>query len=270
MGASAGYARAINSVGIYGVPSVPTPNVGAIHQNPYLMGSLTFNGQTQLSTTPVSFDTLGATANDVKAVLVYFYNQLSQELGEIDLVNTVSNSVPIQGANPVFIYPGAGINAASGLAAYVVIPIMKPLQSGTIYLNFIMAGPTYGVMPYHATFICSDGGFLPAPATPITQTLTLASAVELIATPAISQFVYLKSIMAGNTSATQTRLDLSAGLVLAPFFSMPIAPGGGFEKKWDKPIPIRAPSNFGPSPLYGTLGVAVTDVRVNIEYAVGP
>lgn len=99
----------------------------------------------------------------------------------------------------------------------------------------------------------------------ITATLTLDTDAQIIAAPSDTRLsIYVCSALASNGSATLTRLDLKEGSGGTIKFSQHLAAnGGGYAKTWKSYW--KLPAGVA---LFGDLGTAVTDVRVNIEYFV--
>lgn len=101
----------------------------------------------------------------------------------------------------------------------------------------------------------------PSSLIPTCATLTLNSDVSLIAAPGAGS-LYICSVLATNSSGTLTRLDLKNGSGGTVYITgVCAASGGGF---FYKPLrPVKLSSTTG---LYGFLSVAVTDVRLTIEF----
>lgn len=102
------------------------------------------------------------------------------------------------------------------------------------------------------------------PEFPLTATLTLGTSAEVIPAPTSGLRLYVRRVTVSNTSGTLTRLDLTEGSDGTVRYSMGLAANGGgvrerFEPYW------RLPPETG---LFGILSVAVTDVRINVDYYV--
>jgi hypothetical protein len=98
---------------------------------------------------------------------------------------------------------------------------------------------------------------------PKTATKTTTSSEELVAAPGVGNHIYVTGVSAGNTSGTLTRLDLLDDVT--PRYSLPLAAsGGGFVKRFNPPWKLTENKA-----LNAILGVAVTDVRINIDFYVG-
>lgn len=104
----------------------------------------------------------------------------------------------------------------------------------------------------------------PSASTPVTATLTATTDAEVIAAPSAGFSIYVTDLLVSNGASSITRLDLKEGSGGTIRLSQHLAAtGGGFSKEFD---PVwRLPPAIG---LFGALGTAVTDVRVNVTYFV--
>ena len=131
--------------------------------------------------------------------------------------------------------------------------------------QFIVGVDPTGV--YRGVSVDASGHLIPGPipgSTPVTVTLTTNTDTQIIAAPGAGS-IYVINVSAGNTSATLTRLDLREGPAGTIRYSMVLAAsGGGFVKTfWPRPWMLPATTAFT-----GILSIAVTDVRINVDYYV--
>ena len=96
----------------------------------------------------------------------------------------------------------------------------------------------------------------PNPDAPDTVTLTTTTETALKAAPGAGLSTYVTSLVASNTSATATRLDIKDGSTVRYSFLL-AADGGGFVLPL--PVPWKLAANAA---LNVQLSGAVTDVRV--------
>ncbi len=266
MGASTGYQRATNPVGIYGASGQATPVVANLPNALYIPTTIgPFSNPPSLTANTETFNlaNLNVGIGNVGFAIISVVNKTGQVIEYLFITNFDSN---FNVANPpgiikYFFSPIVNIAAGSTKQAIIPFPYSLPFPEMKIEVQF--AAPTTGSVGIAATLYGSEGATGMSPIPPVTQTLTLASPVELVAVPSTGGQIYLRSVIAGNTSATLTTLDLQVGATGTPFVSQPLAAsGGGFNKEW-----VLFPLGGA---LYGTLSTAVTDVRVNIEYLIGP
>ena len=97
---------------------------------------------------------------------------------------------------------------------------------------------------------------------PVVVTLTDNSDTSMISAPGGSNAIYVCSVLVTNSSSTLTRVDLkdgSGGTV--HITGVAAASGGGFIWRGVRPWRLT-----NATALFGFLSVAVTDIRITVEY----
>lgn len=218
----------------------------------------------QPSTDPVvSTDDCGA-AGHVQRVKVTFgadgdATQVGADANGLDVdVTRVGGNVDVEGVaatdaaaptNPVYVGGFASQNEPAQVSADGDIAPLWVTRKGAVVVQI--------AFPPNVAATGSHG--------PHVQTVTAVGPTSVIAAPAAGNSIHVTGVMATNSSATQTILNLRDGTtdrlggVLAPA-------GGGFAMS-----PLSPPWKLtAATALNVTLSTAVTDVRLVIHYYIAP
>lgn len=260
MGASAGYARAIESVSDYPIGKtaisgvIPVPNTTAVNSP------------------PITLQSVGTQTQDIRVINVTLVNNT----GILISTATITGTIVLAGITQTLSFPirdssgGPTLNVASGGAARYLIPLPYSFPLSAFTLNFTFGNPgltaASGSVGYILSLIPPNGAQEATSLLPASYTLSAAGAQTIIAAPGAGQRLYIYSVKAGNSSATLTVLGLQYGGALNYFDQQPLAASGGGYQSAYKNV-IQLPENVG---LVANLTVAASSVLVNVEYLIGP
>jgi hypothetical protein len=260
MGASAGYARAIESVSDYPIGKtaisgvIPVPNTTAVNSP------------------PITLQSVGTQTQDIRVINVTLVNNT----GILISTATINGTIALAGITQPIAFlirdstGGSTLDVASGGVATYLIPLPYSFPLGAFTLNFTFGNPgltaASGSVGYILSLIPANGARETTHLLPTSYTLSAAGDQMIIGAPGTGQRLYIYGVKAGNSSATLTVLGLQYGGATDYFDQQPLAASGGGYQSAYKNV-IQLPENVG---LVANLTVAASYVLVNVEYTIAP